>query len=689
MDPNQHGQNADAPEQERIGHTLENRYRILEVLAQGGMGVVYRGERIGLNRPVAIKFLHANFAGNTQARERFERELQAMSRLTHPNCISVIDYGIADSPFIVMEYVTGRTLKDVLTEEGRLAPLRALFIVSQILGALAHAHSQEMVHRDIKPANVVLASVEGVMDHVYVLDFGLAKFMSSAAKDKNELTASWMVLGTPAYMAPEQARGETVGAATDIYATGVLLFELLTGSKPFYSDNPIETIQLHQSAPVPSIRERLPAGGFSLELDVVVQTALAKDPGRRFASATAFAEALDDVPEATTTRASTRLRAMTPPARLRADSVHAGSDVAALVDQGGIATAILDSGAGAQQPPGAQASVADTVPLSNSDIQVVSSAPILLPRTERPPTRAPAAEAVRAPGKVGAPIAGATAPTSAGNGIARLLLACVFLAVAGVVTWYATSEEAVQPAEIAQPAPEPPGSDTALVPSGPVAQKDPAANDPSAAASAPPVQEQTPPPPDARPALIQEQVAVAPPDAAVATAPAQGEQAGTSDTATPTPGSAETSRAQPPRPRAHAAGAIDDIDDIDRLIQQGRRDEAIRGILQLRRTNFTRSGYLAFMLGNLYFEKQQWSNGLTAYNDALRLKPEYRSNATLNENVIRAFSHKQTWPKAKTLFLGPIRSAGLKYLRTAAQSDKNAVVRDRAKQIITALNGRK
>ena len=139
----------------------------------------------------------------------------------------------------------------------------------------------------------------------------------------------------------------------------------------------------------------------------------------------------------------------------------------------------------------------------------------------------------------------------------------------------------------------------------------------------------------------------------------------------------------PARAQAPARpGPVDSIADVERLIQQGRRDEAIAGIVRLRRANFTRSGYLAYLLGNLYFEKMQWSNGLAAYDDALRLKPEYRSNATLNENAIRALAHNQTWRKVNALFVGQIRQGGVKYLRVAAQSDKNPTVRQRAKQIL-------
>jgi serine/threonine protein kinase len=703
MDPNQQQPGEESPEHQRIGHTLENRYRIHEVLAQGGMGVVYRGERIGLNRPVAIKFLHANFAANPQARERFERELQAMSRLTHPNCVSVIDYGIADSPFIVMEFVTGRTLKDVLAEEGRVQPTRALFIVNQILGALAHAHSQDMVHRDIKPANVVLASVEGVMDHVYVLDFGLAKFLSSAAKDKNELTASWMVLGTPAYMSPEQARAETIGAATDIYATGVLLFELLTGSKPYYAENPIDTIQLHQTAPVPSIRDRLPEGDFSPELDQVVQTALAKDPARRFASATAFAEALDDVPEATPTRTSTRLRALTPMPRPRTESSppDAGSGLA------GMATAVMVAGQAGGDRSDSAGAPSPTVSLHNSDIQVVSSTPIVVlgsPRSDTPPPtperRAPTVETraeARVPAVPASTVAAARAPAVArsprsGSRAARVVLASMLLAFAAVVGWYATRDEVPKSAKPTVPA----AGDTKSPdsPAAPATGKErPGEERPAPPGPTAPVQEQVAAAlPDAAPTNAPEPVAVATPDAGSAVATPEEQIAGPA--AGDEPAVPDETAEDQPSTQPRTAGADDKdtrdtrIKDVEQLVKKGRLDEAIRRIVELRRTDFPKSGYLAYMLGNLYFQKQQWSNGLEAYEDALRLKPEYRSYAKINQNAIRAFSNNKTWAKAKALFTGQIRQAGLKYLRQAAQSDKSSVVRARAKQVITALSRR-
>jgi serine/threonine protein kinase len=680
-----------SPEYARIGSTLENRYRILDVLAQGGMGVVYRGERLGLNRTVAVKFLHASFAANAQARERFERELQAMSRLTHPNCVSVIDYGIADSPFIVMEYVTGRTLKDVLAENGPLQPVRALYIASQILAALAHAHSQDMVHRDIKPANIILADVEGTLDHVYVLDFGLAKFMSGAAKD--DLTASWMVLGTPAYMSPEQGRGESIGAATDIYSTGVVLFELLTGTKPYNADNPIDTIHQHQFAPLPSIRDRLPEADFSAELDEAILTALAKDPGQRFASAQIFAEALDFVPEAAPTRTSTRLRALTaPPGRGRAESTQLGSSEA--VSQAALATSLLG---GAPTPaksarPGAAkpTSTGGTVSLSNSDIQVVSSAAIVIasPAPHIAPTAARTAAAAPSDASIepaaSAPPAKAAAPAKARTrgGTRWLVLASMFLTVAGMVTWYATRNEVLQPADTTVPRPgdELTGTPSSTEPAPTRTNRDErAARGAQTTARKPtlPGQDQraTPSPSAAELARNQQ------PAQNTATSNGQAAAAAATEQAPTT--------AQPPKPTEPAvetAPVVDSIADVERLIQQGRREDAIQGILRLRRSTFPRSGYLAYLLGNLYFDKTYWDDGLDAYIDAVKFTPQYRSNANVNENAIRALSHDQARHKASALFTEYIRRSGLKYLRKAAASDKNPKVRQRAKALMSRIS---
>ena len=217
------------PEDPRIGVVLNSRYRITHRLGEGGMGVVYRGERVELNKPVAIKFLHSPYAKSQKFVSRFQREAKAMSRLSHPCCVSVIDFGVHDAPYIVMDFVTGATLRDVL-DDGRVPATRGIQIVRQILSGLAHAHGQGVIHRDIKPGNIMLGEAAGMGDHVRIFDFGLAKLHDPGFEGEPSMVG---IVGTPCYMAPEQTRGDKVDARADLYATGIVLYELLTGQKPF------------------------------------------------------------------------------------------------------------------------------------------------------------------------------------------------------------------------------------------------------------------------------------------------------------------------------------------------------------------------------------------------------------------------------------------------------------------------
>ena len=214
----------------RVGSVIQDRYKILDVIASGGMGVVYRGEHLQLGRPVAIKFLHAFVATQKSFRERFELEAHALSRLNHPNCVSVIDFGVDDVPFLVMDFVAGRSLRNVI-EGGRIEPARAIGFARQILSGVDHAHAQGIVHRDLKPENIIVSDTPGMIDHVRILDFGLAKL-----KDGPAMTVG-MAVGTPSYMAPEQTMGEGLAEGrSDICTVGILLFEMLTQRKPFASD---------------------------------------------------------------------------------------------------------------------------------------------------------------------------------------------------------------------------------------------------------------------------------------------------------------------------------------------------------------------------------------------------------------------------------------------------------------------
>ena len=280
-----------APPDPRVGITLQGRYLILSRLASGAMGVVYKGERVQLGRAVAIKFLHPWIAAQKTFLSRFETEAKAMSRLLHPNCVSVIDFGVEGSPYLVMDFVTGRTLRDLM-QGGRLPAARAMRLGQQLLAGLAHAHEQGIVHRDLKPENLILSDEAGLKEHLRILDFGLAKL-----RDGPQMTAG-MAVGTPSYMSPEQSGAEgAIDVRTDLYTVGIVLFEMLTGRKPFQSDNVGEVILMQREAPPPKLRSVVPDARLSVELEALLDKAMSKLPEDRFQSAADLAAALAATPE--------------------------------------------------------------------------------------------------------------------------------------------------------------------------------------------------------------------------------------------------------------------------------------------------------------------------------------------------------------------------------------------------------
>jgi serine/threonine-protein kinase len=311
-----------SPPDPRVGNVLQGRYRILSKIASGAMGIVYQGERVQLGRPVAVKFLHPWIAAQKAFLSRFENEAKAMSRLAHPHCVSVIDFGIEGAPYLVMDFVTGRTLREVMLS-GPLALPRVFKIASQLLAGLAHAHAQGIVHRDLKPENLILSGEGGLEEHLRILDFGLAKL-----RDGPAMTAG-MAVGTPSYMSPEQSGGSgTVDARTDLYAVGVLLFEIFAGRKPFQSENVGELIFMHRESPPPLLRQVAPASGYSEALESLLAKALSKLPEDRFQSAGEFAAALAATPEAqgappAPPPAPARPKAARAPAKTTVDTVSA------------------------------------------------------------------------------------------------------------------------------------------------------------------------------------------------------------------------------------------------------------------------------------------------------------------------------------------------------------------------------
>ncbi|HVF51649.1 MAG TPA: protein kinase [Pyrinomonadaceae bacterium] len=264
-----------------IPQVIAGRFRIECEIGKGGMGTVYRALHLGLERPVAIKVLKQEFAADPEVAERFMREARTMARLRHPRAAMIFDAGrLTDGrPFIVMEYVEGRTLADTLAREGKFTPERAVSVASDICDVLAEAHQLGVVHRDLKPSNIML-NERGVC----VLDFGIAKVLASADATKTHATTqSGLVIGTPRYMSPEQCMGQRVGPASDLYSVGVMVYEMLAGHPPFV-DLLSSAVLVKQATVVPppllASRPEAPR-----QLAVIVHTLLAKNPAHRPKSA--------------------------------------------------------------------------------------------------------------------------------------------------------------------------------------------------------------------------------------------------------------------------------------------------------------------------------------------------------------------------------------------------------------------
>jgi len=264
-------------------------------LGVGGVGVVYQGRQVQLDRLVAIKMLQQSAAASPEWRRRFEREARALSALAHPNVVPVTDFGIdGDVSYLVMELLQGKTLEDLINE-GPVSPARALDIVRQTLRGLAFAHKQGIAHRDLKPANIFLQALPDQTDHVRLLDFGLAKFLDGAGSPSvsENLSRVGAVFGTPAYMAPEQAKAERVDARADIYAAGAILFQLLAGRLPFAADTPEGLMEAHVSAPIPSLAAVRPELSIARLVQPVINRAMAKKPGGRYPQALWMLSALE------------------------------------------------------------------------------------------------------------------------------------------------------------------------------------------------------------------------------------------------------------------------------------------------------------------------------------------------------------------------------------------------------------
>ncbi len=617
------------PSDDRIGTLIDERYQITEVMASGAMGAVYKAERVPVGKLVAVKLLHASFASDSEFQARFERETRVMSKLNHPNCVSVLDFGVwKNEPYLVMDYVDGRTLRSIL-DEGALPPLEALAMARQILSGLAHAHQQDVFHRDVKPANIMVSEEIGHGKRLRILDFGLARLQGNVGRDATQTN---VVVGTPNYMAPEQTvPGAAIDGRTDLYAVGVVLFEMIAGERPFNSEDTMQLLGMHRAAPVPRIADKMPPkNDLPIGVQEILDKALAKSPKDRYQTAIEFATAIDEVlagkldpmeidatlpkmksgPVATSRSTTLELGET----QLKVDTSDAG-DVAprkrssmwfgALLLLGGTAAMAAYLITRKPDAPNGSQKVVETETGSGSGSEQLAA-----DAADTTPTIAT--------GTGDASIAVEAPPVDAEVGSAAVAIA---VDDAGVVE---TGDAAIAEAED--------GDEDIQI--DPAAAEDPDINAGSAA----------------------------PPEDEDENAPKSEAEVEQREPAAPTPQLART-----------VNGAV-------ALIKAGKKELALVSLRQLWKKQ-KRSSYIPFLLGNLYFDKKWWSVALDHYRDAIKKTPGYRKNAVLNRNVIRMMASPKTRQAATNFLRGVIGRSSKPYLKWAASNEKNPVVRREAARV--------
>jgi serine/threonine-protein kinase len=344
----------------RVGTTLADRYRIDALIGEGGMGRVYAAEHVLMRKRLAIKVLHRELTTMAEVVARFEREAMAAANIEHPNVAAATDFGkLPDGAvFLVLEYVQGKSLRDEIAA-GPIAAERALHITRQIAAGLGSAHALDIVHRDLKPENVMLVEKGGDPDFVKVLDFGIAKVPIGEAPHKSQtpaqtpITKAGMVFGTPEYMAPEQALGQTVDGRADLYALGVILYEMLSGSRPFSSQSQVGILGQQLSKLPPAISQRAPGILVPPSVEHVAMKLLAREASERYQSA--------------------------------AEVVEVANRLLAPIPGRGIYRFTLPEGTPSTPPPGSEAAILrEAITVSSKPKQAAPSRPGTLPDVEPP-----------------------------------------------------------------------------------------------------------------------------------------------------------------------------------------------------------------------------------------------------------------------------------------------------------------
>ena len=352
-----------------VKRIIAGKYEVRGVLGEGGTGIVYDALRISDEKAVALKVMHDMLAGDKQIRGRFQREAAILRRLEGDHVCPILDFGEVPSEkdgasvlYIALPKIEGESLADVLAR-GPIEVERALDIMLQVLEALTAAHGHGIIHRDLKPANVLLEGGKKAM----VVDFGMSKIITGAGMGTTNLTTHNMVFGTPEYMSPEQARGDDLDARCDVYAAGVMLYEMLTGAPPFTGETPLSVLTAHLTSELePPSKRPNAAGRVTPALEAVVMSALARDRDERYASATAFAAALklarvrpDDVsslrPAAISSPPGTSAFAATMPAAVVGNG-HVDVSAPTLIDERPLSAPppLRASNKPSQPPPGSE-----------------------------------------------------------------------------------------------------------------------------------------------------------------------------------------------------------------------------------------------------------------------------------------------------------------------------------------------
>jgi serine/threonine protein kinase len=306
-----------------VGNILDGRYKVLKRIGEGGMGIVYEALHVSIEKKVALKVLRDDFSSRPEVVERFRQEAKSASRIGHEHIVDISDFG--ETPggqsYFVMEMLVGEDLAGVLSRERTLAVRRAARILVQCCKALGAAHSKGIVHRDMKPENIYMVRRDDDHDFVKIVDFGIAKMsdIDTPGAPGRKLTKTGMIFGTPEYMSPEQAAGKSLDHRVDIYALGVILFELLTGRVPFVGDTFMGVLTQHMFEPPPPLREVHSATDVPSEVEAIIYKALAKDPNARFQSmdemARALAQTIDPGAQGTFPPAADTLRGIGDPVK--------------------------------------------------------------------------------------------------------------------------------------------------------------------------------------------------------------------------------------------------------------------------------------------------------------------------------------------------------------------------------------